>query len=382
MNNLDNMSEKEQELLGVEMYLGKSISMPKQKERYSQFTSDKSSAYKDSVNGKWNREVYDGFSDDDDFDTFITKKSRKRRKERKKLRDEGLSKKEARAKAKEIVPVSKVGKAFGKVFKGIGKAVVKVTMGIPRGAYLTLMRVNYRGIADKNASAMENPQYADAWKKVKAKWKKLGGKVDRLEKAIKKGKDKKPIMCGKKCKSKLAKKVGSSFTGADGSVSYQLNKDLLNREILKMYSESRDNESYGNAVETATLSIAIGSATAIIGTMAGILSGVKANKNQEKALKEAQAEEERSNKEWEAMATEKQKEELRLAEEQIKAQTNPKNAIMNNPDLTTEEKKEALQVLDESLANEETSKTKKWLTYAGIGLVVLLGIGFVLKKKK
>lgn len=380
MDNLD-MSEKEQELLGINMYLGKSLNMPK-KERYSQFANDKPSAYKDSVNGKWNREVYDGFSNDDDFDAFITKKSRQRNKERKKLRDEGLSKKEARAKAKEIVPVSKVGKAFGKVFKGIGKAFVKVTLGVPRGAYLLLMRLNYRGIADKNAMAMENPQYADAWKKVKEKWKKLGGKFDRLEKAIKTGKNKKPLMCGKKCKSKLTKKVGSSFTGADGSLSYQLNKDLLNREIIKMYSESRDDESYGNIEPTSTsVAVAVSSATAIVGTMAGILSGVKANKNQEKALKEAQAEEERSNKEWEAMATEKQKEELRLAEEQIKAQTNPKNAIMNNPDLTTEEKKEALQVLDESLANEETSKTKKWLTYAGIGLVVLLGIGYLIRKK-
>jgi hypothetical protein len=382
MNNLD-MSEKEQELLGINMYLGKSLNMPKQKERYSQFANDKASAYKDSVNGKWNREVYDGFSDDDDFNAFITKKSRQRKKETKKLRDEGLSKKEAREEAKEIVPVSKVGKAFGKVFKGIGKAVVKVTLGIPRGSYLLLMRLNYRGIADKNAMAMENPQYADAWKKVKAKWEKLGGKVDRLEKAIKEGKNKKPLMCGKKCKSKLANKVGSSFTGADGSFSYHLNREKLNSELIKMYSESRDEESFENVEPTTTsVAVAVSSATAIIGTMAGILSGVKANKNQEKALKDAQAEEERSNKEWEAMATQKQKEELRLAEEQIKAQTNPKNAIMNNPDLTTEEKKEALQVLDESLANEDTSKTKKWLTYAGIGLVILLGIGFIMRNKK
>ena len=45
-----------------------------------------------------------------------------------------------------------------------------------------------------------------------------------LEKAVRIGKGKKPKLCGKKCKAKIAKKVGSSFTGADGSVGYKLDK--------------------------------------------------------------------------------------------------------------------------------------------------------------
>ncbi len=385
-------TDKETQLLGINMYLGlnpdESVELLENNDKdYSEFADDRKmkmlSKYRDGINGTWNREVFDGFSDvDEDFDDFLTKKSRKRKKKVKELRGEGLSKKDAKAKGRELIPKDKAGKLIGNAFKGIGKFVVKTTMAIPRGAFLLLVRLNYRGIADKNAVAKSNPIYKDKWNQVKSKWQKLGGKVSKLELAIRKGSGKKPLMCSKKCKAKLAKQVGSKFTGADGSVSYKLDRSKLNRELVKMFGESIDEDTYANVEPTTTsVAVAVSTGGAIVGTMAGILSSVKANKNQEKALKEAQAEEERSNKEWEEMASAKDKEELRLAEKQIESQTNPKNAIMNNPALTNEQKKEALKVLDESLAVEETTKSKKWILYVGLGLVALLGLGLIMRKK-
>lgn len=208
VNNLEGLTDKETQLVGISMYLGfnsdEEIDILEMNDRdYSRFVDDgyenasgeamtKRSEYRDGINGTWNREVFDGFADDDeDFDAFLTKRARKRRKVRKKLRKEGMSRKDARKEALKQVERGKVGKALAKVGKKIGKGlkavgrlVVKGTLAIPRGAYLLLMRVNYRGLADKTAVAMEKSQYADVWKRVKDKWKKLGGKVDALEKAV------------------------------------------------------------------------------------------------------------------------------------------------------------------------------------------------------
>jgi len=401
VNNLQGLTDKETALVGMSLYLGFSSDEEQElltmgDKEFEQFVDDgydyadgnkiqSRSQYRDGINGTWNRDTFDGFADeDDDFDNLFSKKKRRK-----------LAKKFKKV-VRKVVPKgirkigSKVGSAIKKGVKSIGKGIKKVgqfiykgVMTIPRGAYLLLMRVNYRGLATKTALAKDKPQYADKWKQVTSKWNKMGGKVSSLNSAVDKGKNKKPILCGKKCKSKLAKKVGSSFTGADGSQGYQLDKTRLNREIMKMYEMSIDDAEMDNVVVSTATATAVGTATAIIGTMAGILSGIKGNKVQEKALKDAQTETNRQNKEFEKMATEKQKEEVKLAEKQIEAQTNPKSAIMNNPTLTIAEKREALQVLDESLAVETDTKgkSKKMLLYAGLGLVAVLGLVFVLKGK-
>ena len=53
--------------------------------------------------------------EDDDFDNFLTKKARERAKRRKQLRAEGLSRKEARKKAKEEIPNQPIGDAINEV---------------------------------------------------------------------------------------------------------------------------------------------------------------------------------------------------------------------------------------------------------------------------
>lgn len=425
-NNLEGLTDKEQAQIGMALYLGftsdeeqdvltmgdkefqkfvddgyenasgEPIALGRgRKRRFFKNADGKAmkmrSEYRDGINGTWNREVFDGYADEDeDFDNLFTKKSRKKlgsgfKKVTKKIG--GGIKKAGKGIGKFGKNVGKTIKkgaeAVGKGIKSVGKFIYKGVMIIPRGAYLLLMRINYRGLATKTAIAKDKPKYADKWKQVISKWRGMGGSESKLEKAVNKGKNKKPLLCGKKCKSKLAKKVGSSFTGADGSQGYQLDKTRLNREIMKMYEMSMDEEEMDNVVVTTATATAVGTATAIIGTMAGILTGVKGNKIQEKALKDAQNETNRQNKEFEKMASEKQKQEVELAEKQIKAQTNPKTAIMNNPALSNQEKAEALKVLDDSLAveTETKGKGKKMLLMVGLGLVAVLGLVFVLKKK-
>ena len=343
--------------------------------------NDADGSYRDSVNGDFERREVFGADEDKEFDYFLTKKMNKRRKRKKQLRkDEDMSRKEARKKALQEIPREKLGAVLKKGFKSIGRGVVVATLAIPRGAFLTCMAINLRGMASKMHRVFTEPQYKSIKDKIKEKWFKLGGKFDRLKGAVEKGKDKKPFLCGKKCKSKLADKLTSNFTGADGRQTMKFNKGAWAQEVMKMYRESIDNANFYNA-EPVTTSVAVGTAGAIIGAITPLLKGVGETAVEAKANKEAQAEVERSNKEFERQASEAQKAQLALAEEQIKLNSDPRNLILANDALSNEEKSEALAVLDETLATEEGGKMKKYLLYGALGLVGLIAIAFIAKKK-
>lgn len=344
---------------------------------------DADGSYRDSVNGSFDRKNVFGADEDSEFEYFLTKKMNKRRKRKKELRkDEGLSRKEARKKAVEEIPRDKLKDVLKKGFKAIGRGIVVATMAIPRGAFLACIAINLRGLAYKLNRTLNDPKYKSQRDKLKEKWYKLGGKFDRLKKAVEKGKDKKPFFCGKKCKSKLADKVTSNFTGADGRKTIKFNKGAWANEVMKMYQQSIDNQMFYN-VEPASsgTAVAVATATPILKAIAPIVAGVAVAKMEKKSTDEAQAEVERSNREFEAQASEAQKAQLALAEEQIKLQADPKNVILNNDALTADEKREALSVLDETLESEEKGKMKKYLLYGALGLVGLIAIGFIAKKK-
>ena len=78
---------------------------------------------------------------------------------------------------------------------------------------------------------------------------------------------------------------------------------------------------------------------------------------------------------------EEAKRQLDIIEKQVKDELDPVNQILNNPDLTAEQKQEAVKQVQEVLAVKEEKKKSKLLLYAGIGRVALIAIGFVLKKK-
>ncbi len=70
-----------------------------------------------------------------------------------------------------------------------------------RGSFLGLLSLNYRGMASRlNRAKINEPDiYEDALNK----FSRLGGDKSSFEKSVRNGKDKKPLVCGDKCKDKI-----------------------------------------------------------------------------------------------------------------------------------------------------------------------------------
>ena len=83
-----------------------------------------------------------------------------------------------------------------------------MSLAVPRGAFLTLVRLNYRGLA----SRMERAKLSEPniYKSAMQKFVKLGGSESKFKSAINFGKDKKPLVCGKKCQEKKGLNFGGN----------------------------------------------------------------------------------------------------------------------------------------------------------------------------
>jgi len=317
------------------------------------------------VNGDWKpMKVSDDLSFvDEEFDNFLTKKARERNKlrrnKRRQLRSQGLSRKDARRKARKDalkeIPRDKLKDIAKRSFRNIGQGIKKGALALPRGSYLALLRINYRGNAWK-IMAIHNGTDAKKKKKLKDKWKKLGGNYSKLIKNASIGARKKPFFCGAKCKKSLLKKgLKKSF---DGSF------DLDN---LNFYS-----------LTGAEVTLIVGSAGTIIGAMSGVVSNIQVGKQQEKQI---EAEKELQQKSLDAMS-ESEKRQIALAEKQLQAQADPIQAILNNPNLTQAEKDKAIALTKEALKDERGANLKKWLLIGGIGVVALGVIAYMIKRNK
>jgi hypothetical protein len=99
------------------------------------------------------------------------------------------------------------------VFSTAWRGVKKINLAAPRGAFLSLVALNVFGFATKIAKSIFQPNgdYIIANKnKVKTLWQdRLGGDWTQLEKAVKKGMKKKPIL--------YKKKIGQTETAAAGA---------------------------------------------------------------------------------------------------------------------------------------------------------------------
>jgi hypothetical protein len=318
------------------------------------------------VNGDWKpMKVSDDLSFvDDEFDNFLTKKARKRnkarRKKRKELRSQGVSRKDARRQARKEalkeIPRDKLKDIAKRSFKNIGKGIKKGALALPRGSYLALLRVNYRGNAWK-IMAIHNGTNANLKKKLKNKWEKLGGNYSKLIKNASIGARKKPFFCGAKCK-----------------------RGLLNKGLKKSFDGNfeLDDLAFYNALDPVTISAIVGSATAVISALGGILANAQASKQQEKQI---QAEKETQQKSLDAMS-ESEKRQIALAEKQLKAQADPIQQILNNPNLTQAEKDKAIALTKDALKDERGANLKKWLLIGGIGVVALGVIAYMVKRNK
>lgn len=232
------------------------------------------------------------------------------------------------------------GKKDRKGLRKIGRTIATASLVIPRGSTLLLVKENFRGLAKRFSLLNEEGK-----NKLFEKWEKLGGKNEKLKKAIEEGKDKPVLICGKKCRAKA---------GANPQLPVQA-------------------EEYSNAGGTALI---VGSSLGVIAALVNVIgSGKNANKNyknqRELLLLEAKIkEEERKENAIDSTMTPSEK---KIADEIIKAQNrsgDPKEAIKNNPNLTADEKAEALKQLGE--IEKSTIGIDTWKKYALVGALLII----------
>ena len=244
----------------------------------------------------------------------------------------------------------KIKKGVKKGLKKVGKGIATAALAPARAAALALIRLNFRASGKKMSLLTPAGE-----KKVLNKWEKLGGKKDSLKKAIDAGKDKKAFVCGKKCRAKA---------GSNPQVSTD-NKDFSNFNDSKfLYS-----------IEPATASL-IATGAGVVSTLVGVINKDKDFKNQKELMQLQSDLNQKENQEAAVDAT-MTPQERKIAEEVIKAQesgSDPIIAIQNNPNLTNDEKQEAIsQIKGMQKSNIGIDTNKKIIlgVVAVIGLVVL-----------
>ena len=95
-----------------------------------------------------------------------------------------------------------------------GRGAKVVALRIPRGAFLGLLSLNYRGMASRLERAKLNQP--NIYKEAVSKFQKLGGAKDSFEKSLRNGRSKKPLACGKKCRAKINFSGVEYFSNAGG----------------------------------------------------------------------------------------------------------------------------------------------------------------------
>lgn len=304
-------------------------------------TSDDS---RESVDGKFNRlpNSFDG--DTTEFDNFLTKKGRERGKERKELRGSGLSRKDARKEALSKIPRDKLKDVANNVAKGVGKAILKGGLIAPRGAYMSLLALNFRGQAYK-VNAVVNGTDEALKKALKKKWEGLGGKYDSLVKVATKGATKKPFFCGKKCNEKL-------LTTTDTAES--IKSTPIDAEYLNL-----------GGVDDAVIVAWIGLGSTMIGVIGSVVGKAQDTKLQKADIQSAEKIAELEN----ATLTKVEKDKIDLKKQELATAGDPTAIVLNNPNLTQEEKATALKQIEIVETKETESNAKKYLMYGGIALL-------------
>jgi hypothetical protein len=291
------------------------------------------------------------------------------------------------------ITIKNIVKTVKKAVKDVGNFVKKGVLFIPRQSARGLMAVNFRGVASKmqHAKNLNDKKGASskdkAWKKkLDKKWKALGGKNSWLWSAVKSGSKKKPLFCGAKCKQKLAKATGkkSGFLNANGQV---IDYGKWELDPTRIKSLLKDGLGQSN-IEPATATL-IATGGAVVGSLIALVGGMKQSKSAEKMQKDAlKVQKEADDKQYKLMAEqqnitkEEAKKQLDLVEKQITDELDPVNQILNNPNLTQEQKTEAVKQVQEVLAVKEGQKKSKILLFAGIGIAVILGVVFIMSGKK
>jgi hypothetical protein len=297
------------------------------------------------VNGSWNplKPISEGFEfvGEDQYDGFLGKKAKQRRELKRDLRDSGLSRRDARREARNQLPMSPRQRDLA---HGVNRAFL-VT---PRGAFIALVRLNYRGFAWK-IDAILNGKDANLKTKLQEKWYGLGGDVQNLIEATNAGKAKKPVVCGKAC----------------------------NKKLLEVKSNFTDELDYYNVTGAEVLAIIKANASVIIKALTTIFSGAITASSKKKEIESAERIAEQEN----ATLSQAEKDKIALAQKKIEAETDPRNQIINDPNLTQEEKESALRLLDEAEGSKLNKDVIKYVVIGSIALVAIFLISKSLKNK-
>lgn len=310
-------------------------------------TSDNS---RQSVDGKFSGLPMSFDGENEHYDNFLTKKGRERGKERKELRKSGLSRKDARKEALSKIPRDKLKEVANNVAKGVGKAILKGGLIAPRGAYMSLLALNFRGQAYK-VNAVVNGTNEALKKELKKKWEGLGGKYDSLVKVATKGATKKPFFCGKECNQKL---LTTNLT-AESIKSTPIDAEYLNL----------------GGVDDAVIVAWIGLGSTMIGVIGSVVGKAQDTKQQKAEITSAEKLAEQEN----ATLTKIEKDKIDLKKQELASSGDPTAIVLNNPNLTQEEKAIALKQIDIVETKSTESNAKKYLMYGGIAL-----LGFFLYK--
>jgi len=289
----------------------------------------------------------DEFEDEDEFNNFSLRG--KKGQERKRQRDAGLSRKDARENVRDMkkgkearndLPDGTTPTGVQDLSKRtfVGNAIAVTTMAVPRGAFLSLLAGNYRGIANKLHETKNNPTYSAKWERVKTLWRRMGGQASTLERTIENGDKRKPLFCGAKCKSKM---------------------------------------NFSN-LEPATVTALIATGGGVLGSIVGVIGNIPLNKAKEQEIKNAK---EIADQEYDRLS-DQDKKNFDLAEKQLNDRLDPRKTIINNPNLSAQEKADALKIYDETVGNQSSLQMKQVIVYSLIGLVVIFAGVMIFKKLK
>jgi hypothetical protein len=234
--------------------------------------------------------------------------------------------------------------------KKVAKGVATAALAPARGAALGLLRLNFRGNASK--LSVVNSRGKD---RLEEKWSKLGGNPLSLNLAISTGEKKKPLMCGKKCRAKA---------GRNPQLPSNAQSDFVNVA--------------GGDDAAVVAMISAGG-----GVVASMVKVVGDKKNVKSQMELARINQEIANAESaeDAVDATMTPQERKIAEEIVKAQesgADPILAIQNNPNLTADEKAEAIRQIREGL--DSSDKKKKIIV--GIAILGIAGaLAYFLTKK-
>ena len=266
-------------------------------------------------------------------------------------RDNGAKKKMLQAKLRNAMDKAQEEEMLNasgggrKLFRGLGRTIARASLVLPRGAAIGLIRLNFRGVAKRFSLLNEKGK-----SKLDLKWKDLGGKTDKLNDAIKAGKDKKLFVCGKKCRAKV---------GANPAV------DVSDEFV---------------ALEPSTTSLIVAGA-GIVSSLIGVVAVKSSYKNQAELMRLEADLKQRENQE-NAIDSAMTPSEKKIADEIIKAQNSgadPIEAIRRNTNLTAEEKEAAIKSLKEMTGSGDTNKK---IIIGGVVVAIIGLIGYYLYSKK